>query len=480
MHIGPQQTATAAVDSVGRADAMHAAPPLQQPQWEPVGNRDLTWARMDTPVQPMVVTIVLLLATPLDEDRLKATLRARLLPFARFRQRLVQVAGRSVWVEDAAFELDAHVHRVHLPASADQTALEKQVGELASERLDERRPLWRCVIVEPVGPGCAVVIRVHHCIADGVALLRVFLALSDRTADRATQPVAVEERLAHARLAAKTAKTRMPPTHWGARLRWGAAFAWALLRQAVVVPDTRTSLRGRLNGRKRVAWSTPIPLADIAAIRGRWGGRVNDVMLAAATGAVRRYLQARGELHPTPTVRLAVPVNLRPYEADIQLGNRFAVIFLELPLGIAAPSARLAAIQAQTERAKASLEAVANLAIIGLIGRWPAWLERWVLRLYGVQATAVMTNVPGPEQPLFLAGAPVERILAWVPQITGIGIGISVLSYAGAVTVGITSDSGVIADPGELVAGIEAELALLRANARTMANEDGTAVSSSA
>lgn len=440
---------------------------------ESVNCRDLTWARMDTATQPMVVTIVLHLATPLDEEHLKATLRSRLLAFARFRQRLVRMGRRVLWLEDGTFALEDHVRRLRLSAPADQRALQQQVGQLASEPLDEHRPLWRCVIVDPVGSGCAVVFRVHHCIADGIALLRVFLALTDPAVSPPADGLPIgenqaEQRRRHARLAAKTAKSWAPPLHWGARFRWGAAFAWALLQQAVVVPDTRTALRGRLNGCKCVAWSAPMPLADMAAIRQRWGGRVNDVMLAVVTGALRRYLLARDELQPTPTVRLAVPVNLRPYQEDIQLGNRFAVIFLRLPLAIADPAARLAAIQMQTLQAKSSFEAVANLAVIGMMGRLPAWLERLALRLYGLKATAVMTNVPGPEEPLSLAGAAVERILAWVPQIAGIGIGISVLSYAGAVTVGITSDSGVVADPWELIAGIEAEMAALRVSAQAM------------
>lgn len=453
----------------GSLEADPTAMPVTAESREWVSYRDVTWARMDTPGQPMVVTIVLLLAAPLDGERLKATLRGRLLlPFARFRQRLVQEGGRHAWVEDATFDLDAHVRRECLPEPADQRALEERVGELASEPLDFRRPLWRCVVVEPYGPGCAVLFRVHHCIADGIALLRVFLTLADPAPEPSsglTAPGSLAERREQARLAAKTAKTATPPPGWRDRLRWGTAFVAALLRQQFMGPDTRTALRGRLNGRKRMAWSAPVPLSDIATIRQRLGGRVNDVMLAAVAGAMGRYLRARGEARPRLTVRLAVPVNLRPYQEDVQLGNEFAVIFLPLPLGIVDPVARLTAVRARMDRVKASPEAVANLMTINLVGRLPAWLEKWVLRLFGMKATAAMTNVPGPERPLYLAGAPVARALAWVPQITGIGIGICVLSYAGAITVGVTTDSGVVADPWELVAGFEAEVAELKARA---------------
>lgn len=428
--------------------------------WEWADWGDVTWARMDTPTQPMVVTIMLLLATPLDEERLKATLQNRLLSFARFRQRLVQRGIRYAWVEDVTFDLNHHLEWRRLPEAVDQPALEALVGEIASQPLDRGQPLWRCVVVENAGAGSAVVFRVHHCIADGIALLRVFLALADRVPYLDEASAALEERRKQARLAAKTTKAIKPPNGLE-RVRWGAAFVTALLRQAGLLPDTRTLLRGPLNGRKRMAWTAPIPLSDIAAIRQRLGGRVNDVMLTAVAGAVGRYLRARGEMRPGLTARWVVPVNLRPYQEEIQLGNEFAVIFLKLPLDIPDPVTRLAAVRARMERVKTSPEAVANRTLIRLVGHLPDRLERWIIRLFGTKATAVLTNVPGPEETRYLAGAPVARGLAWVPQITGIGVGFCVLSYVGAITVGVTTDSGIVAEPGELVAGFEAEIAEL-------------------
>lgn len=437
--------------------------------WEWADWGDVTWARMDTPIQPMVVTIMLLLATPLDEERLQATLQNRLLSFARFRQRLVQRGIRYAWVEDATFDLNNHLEWRRLPEAVDPSALEALVGEIASQPLDMGQPLWRCVVVGNAGAGSAVVFRVHHCIADGIALLRVFLALADRTPHVNGASAALEERRKQARLAAKTTKAIKPPPSGLERVRWGAAFMAALLRQAGLLPDTRTLLRRPLNGRKRMAWTVPIPLSDIADIRQRLGGRVNDVMLTAVAGAVGRYLRARGEMRPGLTARWVVPVNLRPYQEEIQLGNQFAVIFLKLPLDIPDPVTRLAAVRARMERVKTSPEAVANRTLIRLVGHLPDRLERWIIRLFGTKATAVLTNVPGPEETLYLAGAPVARGLAWVPQITGIGVGFCVLSYVGAITVGVTTDSGIVAEPGELVAGFEAEIAELAIRASQLA-----------
>jgi diacylglycerol O-acyltransferase len=310
---------------------------------------------------------------------------------------------------------------------------------------------------------------VHHCIADGIALLRVFLTLTDRMPHPEGGPVArtlaPEEQRNQARLAAKTAKMPKLLANGLERLRWGGALLGGFLRQLLVIPETRTALRGTLSGQKRMAWSAPIPLRDIARIRQRWGGRVNDVMLTVVAGALGRYLRARGEARPKLMARLAVPVNLRPYQEEIQLGNQFAVVFLKLPLDLADPVARLAAVRARMERVKASPEAMANLLMIRLVGGLPNWLEQGILRLLGLKATAVLTNVPGPEETLYLANVPVMRVLAWVPQITSIGIGVCVLSYAGAITIGVTTDRGVVAEPEELVAGLEAEIAELVARA---------------
>lgn len=435
-----------------------------RPQWtEPLTGNDVAWTRMDAPGQPMVVTIALLLERPLAEERLRATLRARLLePLPRFRQRIVVERGRHGWLEDRPFDWNDHLERVRLPPPVDQRALEARIGRWAGEALPFDRPPWCCKLVENYGAGSALVFRVHHCIADGVALLRVFLALTDRTPEGCSPPA---ERRDEARLAAKTSKRLAPPSGPWARLRWGAVFGAALLRQLCLGPDARTALRGRLTGDKRVAWSRPVPLADITAIRRRLGGRVNDVMLAAVAGALGRYLRARGETRPALAQRLLVPVNLRPYQEEIRLGNEFGAILLDLPLGIADPVARLAAVRARMDRIKGTPEMLANRLILNVAGRLPAWIERRALRWFGLKATVVMTNVPGPEQPLYLAGAPVGRILAWAPQIAGMGVGVSVLSYAGAVTVGVATDSGAVADPWDLIAGFETEMAALTAGA---------------
>ncbi len=453
----PQAQGYAAVlDETGiAAEGIEAAAPAQ-PQL--LSAQDRCWVRMDVPGQPMVVSLVLLLERPLALQQVRALLQARLLPLARFRQRVREVGGRSCWVEDGPLDWAAHLQALRLPEPADIHALQVLVGRWAGEPLPGDRPLWRCILVENVGTGSALVFRVHHCIADGVALLRVFLALGD--VPPGADPV--QWRHEQARLAARTGHAPVPPPgRWG-RLRWGLANAGAMLRQLLLGPDARTLLRGRLRGDKRVAWSVPIPLSAINAVRQHSGGRVNDVLLTVVAGALARYLRDRGAM-PPPALRLLVPVNLRSYQEDIHVDNEFGAVLLTLPLGIADPLARLAALRARMDRIKGTPEMLANRLLLSVAGWLPAVVERLLLRGFGLKATAVLTNVPGPDQPLILAGVRVERVLAWVPQIAGIGVGISIFSYTGAITVGVTSDSGVLADPQLLVAAIEAEWAALLA-----------------
>lgn len=453
----PQAQAYAAVlDKGGIAvDGIEAAACVQP---QPLSGQDRCWARMDVPGQPMVVSLVLLLDRPLALEQVRALLQARLLPLARFRQRVREVGGRPCWVEDGPLDWTAHLQALRLPEPADTRALQVLVGRWAGEPLPGDRPLWRCILVDNVGTGSALVFRIHHCIADGVALLRVFLALGDMPPG--ADPV--QWRHEQARLAARTGHAPMPPPgRWG-RLRWGLANAGAMLRQLLLGPDARTLLRGRLRGDKRVAWSVPIPLSAINAVRQHSGGRVNDVLLTVVAGALARYLRDRGAM-PPPALRLLVPVNLRPYQEEIRVDNEFGAVLLTLPLGMADPLARLAALRVRMERIKGTPEMLANRLLLSVAGWLPAAVERLLLRGFGLKATAVLTNVPGPDQPLILAGVRVERVLAWVPQIAGIGIGISLFSYTGAITVGVTSDSGVLADPQLLVAAIEAEWAALRA-----------------
>jgi WS/DGAT/MGAT family acyltransferase len=174
-------------------------------------------------------------------------------------------------------------------------------------------------------------------------------------------------------------------------------------------------------------------------------------MITAVAGALGRYLEGRGEPTEGVTIRAVVPVNLRKPQEMGEMGNRFGLVFAELPVGIRDPKQRLAAVQKNMDAHKDSMDAPVSLDILAGMGVSPQVIENVVLKIFAAKATAVMTNVPGPPIPLYMAGQPIESLMFWVPQSGRLGIGISILSYAGQIMLGIATDAGLIPDPDSIV-----------------------------
>jgi diacylglycerol O-acyltransferase len=241
------------------------------------------------------------------------------------------------------------------------------------------------------------------------------------------------------------------------RLLTGIGGAGAFGRLVGRAPDPKTSFKGQLGVPKRVAWSEPLALPQVKEVGRALGGTVNDVLVAAATGALRRYQARQGELPRRLDVRAAMPVNLRPLGRMSQLGNHFGLVFLSLPLGIGDPLERLAEVRRRSAALRRSAEAPVVLLILRTIGRVPLALQRLVVSIFATKATLVMTNVPGPNRTLYLAGKAIRDLFFWVPQSGRVGLGISILSYNGAVRLGVGTDAGLVPDPEAIVAGFHAE-----------------------
>jgi WS/DGAT/MGAT family acyltransferase len=231
-------------------------------------------------------------------------------------------------------------------------------------------------------------------------------------------------------------------------------------------PDPKTIFKGDLGEPKRAAWSEPLALSDIKAVGQGLEGTVNDVLLTAMAGALRRYLQGRGECVDGLNFRAVVPVDLRQPDTYADLGNKFGLVFLALPLGIADPGARLHELKRRMDGLKGSLEAPVGYGILNLIGMSPQSIQDVVVDIFGTKGTAVMTNVIGPREPLYLAGAPLESLMFWVPQSGHLGLGVSILSYAGQVWLGVISDQGLVPDPETIVSEFHIEFNELLAMAR--------------
>jgi WS/DGAT/MGAT family acyltransferase len=331
------------------------------------------------------------------------------------------------------------------------------------------------------------VARIHHCIGDGIALVRVLLSLTDdspkgsprtRRTRRRRKPLGggfwlpevVNEtvysvRRMTARMVDKTLETLTDPSRAAQVVSEGAKGAGVLARLATMPADPDTILKGDLCTAKRCAWSEIMPLADVKAYSKARGATVNDVLLTGVTGAIRRYMIARKAEVDGLNIRAVVPVNLRPESEIIRLGNRFGLVFLTLPVGVADRDARLAELKRRMDSIKASSEPMVIYALLNAVGLTGPKVESLALRLFGSKATAVMTNVPGPRQEIYLAGKPMRTMMFWVPQSARLGLGVSILSYAGQVRLGVATDAGLVPDPQSIIDAFQEEMAAMMTDA---------------
>lgn len=185
--------------------------------------------------------------------------------------------------------------------------------------------------------------------------------------------------------------------------------------------------------------------------------KVNDVLLGAVAGALRYYLAARTEPTDTETVRALIPVNLRPPEQAFELGNRFGLVFLDLPVGLDDPLERMLAVKQRMDALKGSAEAVAASSVLESLGYLPLSVEDRAVRHFSNRASAVMTSVPGPQEPLHMKGRHVQHVMPWVPRAGHVGLDVSIFSYDGTVRLGIACDAGLIPDPDTIIDGFEHE-----------------------
>jgi WS/DGAT/MGAT family acyltransferase len=224
-------------------------------------------------------------------------------------------------------------------------------------------------------------------------------------------------------------------------------------------PDQKTIINGPCGVAKRAAWSSAIPLSDIVRVGRSLRGTVNDVLLATAAGALRRYLEKRGQDVNGINLRAMVPVSVRAARDLNQLGNQFGLVILSLPIGVRDPLLRLRVLKQRMDDIKGTPEAWVAFSILNLMGLTPWQIEKIIVDIFASKVSAVMTNVPGPRRPIYLAGQRLNNLMFWVPRGGDVGLGLSILSYAGNVYVGIATDAGLIPDPQAIVDEYHAELA---------------------
>jgi diacylglycerol O-acyltransferase len=450
---------------------------------KPMSNVDAAWLHMESPTNLMLISGVMSFYEKLEFSQLKELIEDRLLPFERFRQKVVTSTLPGVgprWVDDSHFNLRSHLQRVALPDPGGQKELQEMVSTIMSTPLDFSKPLWQFQYVENYRGGSAVVARIHHCIADGIALVRVLLSLTDdspkgTTTTRRTRrrrkplgsgfwlPEVVNDAVYSvgritARMVDKTLETLSDPTRAAQMVADGARGTGVLARLATMSADPKTIFKGELTTAKRVAWSAVMPLADVKAYSRSQNATINDVLLAGVTGALRRYMLSRKADVEGLNIRAVVPVNLRPESDIIKLGNKFGLVFLALPIGLADRRERLLELKKRMDKIKASSEPMVIFALLNAVGLTGPKVESLALQLFGSKATAVMTNVPGPREEIFLAGKAMRSMMFWVPQSARLGLGVSILSYAGQVRLGVATDSGMVPDPESIIEAFQEEM----------------------
>jgi diacylglycerol O-acyltransferase len=460
-----------------------------------IGPVDTIWLNMDRENNLMVIDSVMCLEGPVDWDRLLEVYKRRLLGrYPVFRQRPVQPAthvGPPHWEDDPDFDLERHVFRARLERGDDAT-LQDYIAGRTSLPFDRTHPLWELHLLDGYDGGAVVYTRLHHALADGIALARVLLSLTDTTpgADLAEAeedpeatpaPMGVLDGALQVMGAAGSAATAAAAaaTTAGAHLLrdatrlldphvLGDAFTQAertggVANKLLLGPHPHSPFSGTPGIAKRAVWCEPFPLEDVKHVGRLAEATVNDVLMAAVAGALATYTRERGA--PPEDLSTMVPVNVRPLDKPLprNLGNQFALVLFKLPIGVDGPFARIAETKRRMDVIKHSPEVLLTFELIKAIGRTGPELERFFVDFFAGKAIGVTTNVPGPREPRYLAGSRITRVLGWNPMSGDQTLSTSIFSYDGQVHVGFRVDSGLVPDPENLVAAFEAEVAdLLR------------------
>lgn len=454
---------------------------------------DAEFLHLEDETSPMHIAGICVFAGPAPRfSELGEAIEAKLPGLPRYRQVVRTVPfelGRPVWTDDQHFRLGHHIHRAALPAPGGTVELNALMGRIMAHALDRSRPLWEAWMVEGLADDrWALVFKVHHCMVDGIAGVHLLQALLDISPEPEVgvpvpwrpQPEAsavhkvigswvglADDLIPWSRRVARVAASPIDT------VRDAAAFGVGIGSLAAHLGSTPSfSTNGRIGPHRR--WShVSVGLDEVAIVRRRFGGTVNDVMLACVTAGHRALLLAHGDDPERAVVRTAIPVSTRDWDQR-RSGNRVSVLLAELPVGQTDPVARLATIRETTTRLKASdmaraADVLVNLAdlappmAIGPLSRLAVRVEHRVAQR---SVTTFTTNVPGPPFPLFCLGREMSEYLPYLGLTDGVRVSTAILSYNGRIFIGVTSDEDSVPDVDVVTDAMRAALAELVAAAR--------------
>jgi WS/DGAT/MGAT family acyltransferase len=430
----------------------------------------------------------------IDIARIRDHVASKLHLIPRYRQRLARVPleGHPVWVDDDRFDITYHVRHASLPKPGSMAQLSVLMGRLVSQQLDRSKPLWEITVVEGVEGGrFALIGKIHHSMIDGIAgvdLLTLLLTLQPdeeiaevapfdprpapegaelfvrETARRAGQLVAA----IHSRHELAENLQSLIDDSASRLIAMGHSLSSGWLSRA-----TQTPLNGRVGPNRRFG-VLESPLAEVKEIKNGLGGTVNDAILAVVAGGVRKFLvEVRGFSVDEVDFRAMAPVSVRTRQERGQMGNQVAMWLVTLPLANPDPVARLESVRVETSRLKKTNQALGASTLVKLSGGAPATLLSLASRL-ATRArpfNMTVTNVPGPQFPIYLLGAKMEAHYPLVPLWEGHGIGIALFSYNGSVFWGFNADYDIVPDLDLFIASIESSFKELVSATRDVVDE---------
>jgi WS/DGAT/MGAT family acyltransferase len=435
----------------------------------------------------------MLITEPMDFDDFKNTVASRFLRFPRFNALPINKSGQYYWQEDPYFDLDNHVRKVALTGEGDKSDLQSYVADQASIPLDTSKPLWQILFVDNYEQGNAIILRVHHSYADGLALISVFHSITDAEANvkpfapsMADNDEVVAEPLDEKGMnyewpryqkVVDTAKVRAD--RYASFARKISANGFKVLRDkdalkelvgdsvkaaaelatlAAMQPDPKRVLKGKLGVRKTCAWSDPISFDKFHGTAKVLGCKINDLLLSCVAGAFRQELLLAGEDIDGKDIHVTLPVNIRPADKmDMggnpeDLGNCFGTVFVSLPVGVENPIERVYKIKHDMIALKQSLQPALSYGILYVAGMLPRNVQKTLLESFGNKTSAVLSNVPGAREKRYLAGSEIKEQMFWVPQTGDIGLGLSIISYGGQIQFGLVGDAKLFPNPERIVA----------------------------
>ncbi len=386
--------------------------------------------------------------------------------------------GPPKWVDDPDFDLTRHLRRIAVPRPGDDAELFRAVARVLERRLDRDRPLWECWVIEGLkGNRWAILMKIHHCMADGISATRILARLCDEIDGDAFAPAVPARRprpMPHLRPVPDPPARNPVENLWRAAATLTNAATQAIsgaaeIASGFVRPGAGSSLVGPVTAMRRYH-AVRVPLADIEQICRKFDVTVNDVALAAITQGFRSVLLQRGEKPRPDSLRTLVPVSVRSASAPEAPGNRISLLLPYLPVEQQDPIQQLRTVHSRLSRAKGGGQRHAGSTVLSAANRMPylfsSWLIRFLTRLPQRGFVTLATNVPGPRRQLQLMGQTVERILPIPPIALGLRTGVAVLSYADDVVFGITADYDAAPDVGQLADGIQDAVAHLAAHSQ--------------